>query len=344
MKEYLVFLISILMFSCSLDEDQVSFNEKSFCSQNEAIFSPDGYNVNHLGGLDMDKYTLLDIYFIDDNNGFQLANIRSEGKHQLLKTNDGGVTWEGLELPHNPRLKEIIFKNADEGAIFTYSSNMYKTTDGGKTWKETASQKDLNHYAYDNNGLMYASSFDEIIHVSYNDGESWTELSNNNDFLFSSTKFSFEIIGEKIYALGKDNSVVVISLDGEYIGTLTSDEGRVNGIHVLNEDTFIFETYNSMSITKDGGVTWSIYYEGIAKVISFISENESVILMNDEFKPVDYFESYDKIAYTTDGGTTWIQNENTNTNLLLDYKGSQKMSADRAVLFFRNCIFEVKRI
>ncbi len=332
------------MLSCGLNEEQASFNEKSFCNQNEAIFSPDGFNINYLGGLGIDKYNSLSIYFIDDNNGFQIATIRSGGMHQLLKTNDGGVTWEHVKLPHNPRLKEIIFKNADEGAIFTYSSNMYKTTDGGKTWNETSSQKDLNHYAYDENGLMYASSFDEIIYVSYNDGVSWTELSNNNGFLFSSTKFSFKIIGEKIYALGKDNSVVVISLDGEYISTLTSDEGRVKDIHVLNEDTFIFEMYYSMSITKDGGATWSIYYDGIARVISFIAENELVILMNAGFKPVDYPESYDKIAYTTDGGTTWIKNKNTNIDLLLDYKGSKKMSPDRAVMFFRNCIFEVKRI
>ncbi len=332
------------MLSCGLDEEQVSFNEKSICSQNEAIFSPDGFNINHLGGLGIDKYTSLSIYFIDDNNGFQIARIKSGGMYQLLKTNDGGVTWQHVDLPNKPLLKEIIFKNVDEGATFTYSSNMFKTTDGGETWNETSSQKDLNHYAYDKNGLMYASSFDEIIHVSFNDGESWTELSNNNGFHFSSTKFSFEIIGEKIYALGKDDSIVVISLDGEYISTLTSDGGRVRDIHVLNEDTFIVEMYNSMSITKDGGVTWSIYYEGTSKVISFISENESVILMNDGFKPVDYLESYDKIAYTTDGGATWIQNENTNINLLLDYKGSQKMSPDRAIMFFRNCIFEVKRI
>lgn len=339
----MLFVVSFLILGCGLDEELVSVNENSICGQNEALFAPEGYLVNHLGGLGLDEYTSQNFYFIDDLIGFQIARTRFEGIYYLLNTEDGGVTWQFVELSNSPSLKQVIFKNANEGSLFTRSSKMYKTIDGGLSWTQTSSQSNLNHYSYDDQGLLYASSFDEIIYVSNNDGESWTVLSNNDAFNFTSTRFSFEIIGDRIYALGKDNSIVVINLDGDHIVTWFSGQDRVLDIHSLNDSTFIFERYDSLSITKDGGESWEAYYDGIAKILAFTSENEAVILMNESFKSVDYIESYDKVAYTADGGTTWIQNENTNLNLLQDYKGSQEMTPDRAVMFLRNCLFEVKR-
>lgn len=343
MNKLILILFCFLLFGCNLREEPVSFDESVICGLNQAIFSPDGYFVNHLGGLGISEYSFEESHFVNDLVGFQIARVKSNSyKRSLFKTNDGGVTWDVVKLFENSNVKSIVFKDADVGILFNSSSMAWKTNDGGLTWTPISSTINARHYAYASNGNIYSSREDEIF-VSNTDGKTWTLLSDYPDFDFNRTDFSFRIIQDKIYALGKDDSIIVIDLDGNYIASLYP-EIRVSNIYEIDKSTFIVSSYNKMVITKDGGSNWQTYYDGVAEMLSLRSENNAIILMQSSVKPVDYIETYDKIAYTEDGGQTWIQNENTNTNLLLDFESSQSMSDNRAVFFVRNCLFEVKKI
>ena len=65
----------------------------------------------------------------------------------ILKSSDGGKTWENMGLPDSHHIGRILINpdNSDELVVgvlgHLYSSNVergvYKTSDGGKTWKKT---------------------------------------------------------------------------------------------------------------------------------------------------------------------------------------------------------------
>lgn len=352
MKILFGFIFGVLIIGCVVDEEVVSIGDIPSCGVSTPLFSPEGYFVNHLGGIDVSDYTVSDFHFSDDFNGFLIAYDKDQAKSVIQKTTDGGVTWQGIilpsasthiiSLPSSFNLKDLVFKDKEVASLFTYTSVMFKTDNGGLTWNPHATQKGLNHYAFAENNKMFASDYNDIFYVSNNNGESWSVLSDHPEFDFRYTSFSFKIIGEKIYALGKDDKLIVINLDGEYLNTLFTGVDNVSNIHVLNDSIFVVSSYSEMAITTDEGLTFSKYYNGVAKMIDLQSQDEAVMVIQTGGSSGDGIYTCDKVAYTVDGGLNWIQGENCTMNLNSNFKGSQKMSTDRSIAFFRNCVFEIK--
>lgn len=60
----------------------------------------------------------------------------------VLRTTDGGATWEGTTIPNADQLESIIFVNERVGYCSgTNNGNpnrggIYKSTDGGRSWRE----------------------------------------------------------------------------------------------------------------------------------------------------------------------------------------------------------------
>ncbi|CAG9461873.1 unnamed protein product [Pedinophyceae sp. YPF-701] len=77
---------------------------------------------------------LLDIFMKDDKNGFLVGT-----RQTLLRTTDGGNTWEKLSVPalaeegFNYRFNSVSFIG-DEGWIVGKPAVLLHTTDGGATW------------------------------------------------------------------------------------------------------------------------------------------------------------------------------------------------------------------
>lgn len=129
----------------------------------------------------------------------------------ILKSTDGGKTWENVGLPDSHHVSRILINpnNSDEVVIgvigHLYSSNaergIFKTTDGGKTWAKTLFINndtgiiDVEN-APENFNVMYAASWERerkawnfdgdgknsAIYKSTDAGSSWTKISENNGF------------------------------------------------------------------------------------------------------------------------------------------------------------------
>ncbi len=102
-----------------------------------------------LGGVQPDYF-----YFGTERDGFIVPrNTRVSSDSSLAKTKDGGATWTWISGV--PKLEEMAFLNSDSGfatgsQTMTASSQnglpqvikgVYKTTDGGKTWKVVLSNR-----------------------------------------------------------------------------------------------------------------------------------------------------------------------------------------------------------
>lgn len=174
------------------------------------------------------------IFHIDENVGFCTGtNVGTidgviVGANQLVKTTDGGKTWEVVYTAAEGNLYGVSFSDELNGWMSGSAGKFYQTNDGGVTW--TIKQ------------LQF-------------EGEPYTAADFN-----------------QIYT-GSPNHMFSCKYDG------------------------------SVTVTKDGGLTWLPVtgIQGRLGVLSFINETTGWLGMH-------WPGSYWKAKKTTDGGETWVDN------------------------------------
>ncbi len=84
------------------------------------------------------KGMLQDIYFIDEQTGYAVGNI-----YTFLTTKDGGKNWEiAGDLPGEYGFR-VYFISKDQGVVSIADEGLYRTNDGGKTWKNVLEKDDF---------------------------------------------------------------------------------------------------------------------------------------------------------------------------------------------------------
>lgn len=93
----------------------------------------------------------------------------------ILKSTDGGITWDQKEAGVNVGLKRIKFANPNIGYALS-SFNLFKTVDGGETWFELDIPNQSNHdiFLLDENRI-YILGFTKLVQ-STDGGLSWEVL------------------------------------------------------------------------------------------------------------------------------------------------------------------------
>lgn len=161
---------------------------------------------------------------------------------QMIKTLDGGLNWEWLDLPpNNPLLSGISFVNENVGFLCGKKGKLFKTLNGGNTWEDLSI--DTNHRLHSvhfvNESVGFMLDWDDKHVLRTEDGgENW-----------DSTSLVSAIVCEPIS----------MSFYGENVGYITTEEGA------------IFKT-------TDAGLTWNVKYgfghDGSYSRITFVSETE----------------------------------------------------------------------
>lgn len=112
---------------------------------------------------------MVDISFPTALKGFAVGDNRG-----ILITEDGGLTWEKADIPYAINVfTKVIAINIDTVYVIGQLANLYKTTDGGKNWKEWSYNI---HAANDLWGLDF-----------YNGSHGWLVGSNGGIFKVSDT-------------------------------------------------------------------------------------------------------------------------------------------------------------
>ncbi|HRH34909.1 MAG TPA: YCF48-related protein, partial [Catalimonadaceae bacterium] len=92
--------------------------------------------------------TLNDIFFIDGQTGWAVGR-----RGTIIKTTDGGVTWENKSEYSTKVLNAVHFIDLQKGIAVGTGGIVKRTTDGGETWQETllGNQTFLNSIAFQGN-------------------------------------------------------------------------------------------------------------------------------------------------------------------------------------------------
>ncbi|MDE0467241.1 MAG: YCF48-related protein [Candidatus Poribacteria bacterium] len=238
---------------------------------------------------------LQDVYFTDDQNGLVVGN-----GGLMLKTSDGGKTWEKIEVDMRPPgagqrpggggggppagfgrggpapLYNIYFIDENVGYITGGRGTILKTEDGGKTWARKMARSDTPGRGGRPGGIR-------------------------------ANLMGIQMINETTgFIAGSENTILKTTDGGEtWIGS--SERARVgetrnnleNILFVSPTTGWVIGSFGTLLHTMDGGENWEKRDPGFDNNlfgIHFLDENTGWICGQEGL-----------ILHTTDGGATWNQ-------------------------------------
>lgn len=192
----------------------------------------------------------IDFYsvFFWQNFGYISGGSETLNIKVILKSYDGGNTWNIVLQENGKPLKKIFFTNENIGYCVGSVGDIYKTTDKGNTWTKLnvplqVADRDFNslYFLNENTGFIVGgkTSNDSIqtILKTQNGGQSWTIVKDELSPMLNDIQFISMNIA---YAAG-NNGVVLFSNDG---GTTwntvalpnNSINYKFNALHFFNVD------------------------------------------------------------------------------------------------------------
>lgn len=255
----------------------------------------------------------------------------------ILKSTDNGKTWENVGLTDSHHIGKILINpnNPDEvvvgvtGHLYTPNKErgVYKTTDGGKTWKQTLFVDDMSgiidmQHSPNNFDVMFATSWTKDrkawnfdgngsnsgIYKSTDAGSTWTKVSTEQSGF--PTGSGVGRIGVAIY---DDNTIYAIH-DSQF---RRPDEPKKEGKDPLTKDDFKTMSVDAFLSLDNKKLNDFLKTNGFQE--KYKAENVKQMVKDGGVKPIDlakYLEDANTLLFdtpvigaevykSTDGGMTW---------------------------------------
>lgn len=213
------------------------------------------------------------------------------GKAGVIKSSDGGESWEYLGDPTWERDEDIFFLDENNGFVLSAQGYISKTNDGGNTWIEctrpwsltgTGSGYFSNIFFFDmNNGYATYQDNVEQFHQLFkttNGGKSWSNTGYEfRSIVFPEKKMGYAIKGINTISKTTDNGRTWIDIKLNIYDKLTKL------CFVDGKRGYAITIWGSIYYTKDGAVTWTLVESfGITlNGISAVKNSENVIAVGE---------------------------------------------------------------
>lgn len=255
------------------------------------------------------------IYAPTPNDVFSTGTDPFNGEYFLMRSNDGGTTWDSVALntgADDYEVYELYFVDAVNGFIGgrknNANQNMQKSTDNGGTWTDITpdplSIETISGIFFLDANQGWATS-GQNLYLTSNGGSNWSTVT----LSFTPADIYFEDAFVGYAAGGSSMSVPALmmkTIDGGQTWTqiLQSSDpnwfvNTFNFVNVVDQNTMFtaMEYTNKLFRTTDAGATWdTIICDSAQQILDF------------------HFESADsghvltamgQLYYTNDAGATW---------------------------------------
>ncbi|MFC0777548.1 YCF48-related protein [Flavobacterium sp. HJSW_4] len=227
----------------------------------------------------------------------------------LVKTQDGGITWNRLEITKGTVIK-TFFTSSLVGHAACMDGIMLKTIDGGVTWYTTMTSNtipsDFFTVFFVNDKIGFATREHNNKYKTVDGGETWTLLTEWTD-AFYTVYFVNENVG---YGAG-DNGAIFKTTDGGLTWKWVSfQNGRyyatdLFGIFFTDENTgYVTGMKGMIYKTTDGGMTWtpnSPTYNDIRQ-LDFLTKDVGFALVGNTFyKTIDAGKKWNLVGTVNSG-------------------------------------------
>ncbi|RCH56202.1 hypothetical protein DJ568_05560 [Mucilaginibacter hurinus] len=207
------------------------------------------------------SFTLYCAYFSDENDGFVGG---SNGK--LLRTKDGGKTWQNIVLPgfddysYGVSVSAITFVSKSLGFVAT-NRGIYRTTDGGTTWgkiSEMQSSVKRLYFIDKNYGVILIENGG--MYLTTDGGFTWNMQNDGrpaNGFAINATRNKFCLVsGISAYRAMSQDIFLKKGVSGPWLhrSQYYSGNGFVSSNFIDDNNWYRFGTSSYKTI--DGGLTW----------------------------------------------------------------------------------------
>ena len=191
---------------------------------------------------------------------------RSENDRiSIIRSEDGFETFDWIVLSDEfPRQNVTCLIEISEGVVlagigYEASGKVFKSTDAGKTWKQTADfpdARDLMSFFREGKRTYVTASGIATLYVSEDEGETWDKAHQawGKGFLGESDTFnrngrSYRVLSATDQRKKPSRHVLLISADAgaswqEWIELAKDDSGGASNVTLVNENTLIVGTGN----------------------------------------------------------------------------------------------------
>lgn len=253
------------------------------------------------------------IFTVAANDAFVIGSGGSTGMNFIIRTSDGGTTWDSINpnINGNYQLGELFFNDVMNGFAGGSKNNtqqgLLKTTDNGTTWTEITPDPSSTepitaiYFLNANYGLVTSSTH---LYSTMNGGTSWTTQALS--FYPSDIHFSTMYDG---YASGTDNTsnaIILETHDGGITWTnlLSQHDPNLFVSDFIKEDILpnnvivtSMQNTNRLYKSSDGGATWTtITVDSVYSIHDFQFTTDLI---------GHVLSDYGQIYVTEDGGATW---------------------------------------
>jgi photosystem II stability/assembly factor-like uncharacterized protein len=192
------------------------------------------------------------VYFIDENNGWLLT-----GAGHYYTTTDGGNSWA---LHDSPLIFTMDFISKEIG-FASQPNGTYKTTDGGKNWKQIFKYGSKSKIKFFNSNIGYVHDLYNVLRKTVDGGKTWVDItipaSGINGFEATAPNQLWIINDSGVYK--KDTSTVLTITKPASTDTLYS--GFQYNIQWLQNNLEGY--YAKLEFSTNNGNSWSTIIDSV---------------------------------------------------------------------------------
>lgn len=317
------------------------------CSIEAEPVAPSGFEITELTTIPFDG-DLKALQFVNEDIGFILGEKEESDDLELLKTEDGGFTWEALNVTVELRPINMMFLDENIGLVSHYGPDpsILRTIDGGQNW-EQLTFPDLNgridDLQKDANGNLYAmtSAISTLPCVikSTDRGLTWEVIYEIPDRFID----LLLLHQEQLFIVTTDKTILVIDLAGGYQNTIEfyGTSNNTEELQIIDKNHMVLTSFYKVIKTTDGGMSWTRIYDDSSRILHFKDASNGLMILNKGYCGDNPIEA-SVIASTNNGGVDWQESER--IEYLVDrFTGIHQRSADNYLMLVDNSLYELKK-